>query len=644
MTLTKSKKLSRKTTLLLFSVMCALLLIPVFAVVTHSAKASELNATQGMFHFSAQDENQGYIKDQTGRTGGFETRLYKEPDDTDFYFTVSQSGQVIVNCGSGEYSIPRFDSDSNEQINAANNAQDNNFSAHSDFWITVEAGSNTLTPVGRPGYTFNHWIFVDENGTYVGNPEINKTYRWVEGAYGIVAQYEKCAQLSGTVIYGGANDIEPGQPVEHALVEFFNNSFYSRQYTDSYGKFTVSADDIQGGILEITYPGFRSYRVQLEPSQIKPETDLGEIQLFSVENSIKLSGTIFQMLEGEKYGVGGAYIYFVPDDKTKDPIFSMSESAGTARRLSNGEEGSYSMFIDKNQSGTLNVYKNIGGETGSAQATARVEASDSDITCDVELEFDENVKIITFSSPEGGTISVNNEVDGDIDEASFLTANYAVGNQILTDWDTGAITIIDSDGVATTYTPNPKEGYAYYDWSIRNFDDSPIPLKFEDKVQDNTHYTVLYRPAGKYVAVSDDAHHKEFKCTHTSQEFPDEVNFHKGASLEEELYAGTEITLMDGKLVCRYTDPAETTYWKQDTVEAIGQDGYVVDKYYVNGAEFNEGDSITVAQNDTVLISASYPAESNTAQTGDYLMIIGLMLGLIALGSGIYVVRKRSKN
>lgn len=643
MTLTKSRKLSRKTTLLLFVVMCSLLLIPIFAVVTHSAKASELNSVSSSFYIDTQDTTQGYIKDQEDRSGGsFETRLYKEPSDTLNYFTVSQSGQVIVNYDDRNFSVPRFDLESSDQINAPINDQnDNSFSRNNR--IHVRNGSNTLTPVAAPGYKFDRWIFANEDGSIFGEPEIGKTYKWVEGADAIVAQFVKCAQLSGTVIYGGANDIEPGQPVEHALVEFFNNSFYSRQYTDSNGQFTVSADELQGGILEITYPGFRSYRVQLEPSQIKPETDLGEIQLFSVENSIELSGTIFQMVEGTPYGVGGAYIYFVPDDKTKDPIFTMSESAADVKKVSNGGMGTYSMFIDKNQSGTLYVYKTSGEY--SAQTEVIVEASDYDITdFDVELVFDDNVKIITFSAPEGGTINVENAVNGDIKEASFVTANYAVGNQILTDWDTGAITIIDSDGVATTYTPNPKEGYAYYDWSIRNFDDTPIPLKFEDKVQDNTHYTVLYRPAGKYVAVSDDAHHKEFKCTHTSQEFPDEVNFHKGASLEEELYAGTEITLIDGKLICRYTDPAETTYWKQDAIEAIGQDGYVVDKYYVNGAEFNEGDSITVAQNDTVLISASYPAESNTAQTGDYMTIIGLALSLIALCSGIYVVRKKREN
>lgn len=124
--------------------------------------------------------------------------------------------------------------------------------------------------------------------------------------------------------------------------------------------------------------------------------------------------------------------------------------------------------------------------------------------------------------------------------------------------------------------------------------------------------------------------------------------------MEEQLYAGTEITLKDGKLLCHYQDSSETTYWKDDTIQAIGQDGYTVDKYYINGEEFVEGQSLLVGQYDVVNITATYTSadnpdvpgggsESANAQTSDFSYQLIMLLVLLA-GVSCTVLLSRKTN
>lgn len=624
MNLTKTCKLNKKVSYGVLMILLSLFLLPIVMIMSSQAKATDLpvNQVSETKTIRTADPNQGMIYEpRLGNMEKYTKTFGKQAPDYNFC-ELQVNNQLIVKSfnDSGE---PELDSEV----------------------VTLKANPN-------PGFTFDHWeVYVNDEDK--GAAEYNKKYG-IEDFTDFVAVFKACGKLTGKVVEGKPNSNEVDDPLSGCIVEFYNDNFYAMATTNYEGKFDISADEDNGGYLEITKEGYRTHFQQLSKEDIKKQ-ELGTIEMHAVANKITISGTVYLSTdENTEKALPDTYIYYVPEGK--GPIFTKSQQS---LEMKNGNDGNgyYEITVDKGIKGTLYAYHpNLYNKK--ATSVFVQEFAESDTAKDIKdikiiLEDSDNTSaILNFScSADQGTIS---QVDtyGEERKGAFISNAFEKAKEIHADWNTGTVYVETSNG-NIAYTPIPKDGFAYYDWVIHDFDDNPIPYLLETTVDRNSQYTAVFKPAGSYTATSNDEHHKTFKFTSESSEFEGKKFESADISRLGQLYAGTTITVQDGKLVMNYKENENDEYWKTDTIEAVGQDGYIVDKFLLNGTELN--DTYTVTQNDKLGLTVSYKnvnpgpgpdpdnptptpvsdVANNITQTGDS-SLAGIMV-LIAIVSAMVV-------
>ena len=154
------------------------------------------------------------------------------------------------------------------------------------------------------------------------------------------------------------------------------------------------------------------------------------INLYTVANSVILSGNVYMKIDGEEpEPLGGAYIYYAPEGK--QPISTKSIIAQRKKlpilnneNEDNDSNGSYSLAIDKGIPGKLQVYIS-GNYTAAATLDLSAEDTSEDIVKDIYLEQSDEGVIVTFHSSDAGSIALDGEGG-----YSMLTGYYHKGDDV----------------------------------------------------------------------------------------------------------------------------------------------------------------------------------------------------------------------
>lgn len=654
MKLTNSYTLGKKATTALLIALFALLLIPISVMASNTAKATELNGDR--------DSN-----------GEWKTIRIEDCNQDG---QISSYGFFKVNNIDLEWGYKECEFGDDESVNYVTTSNGITLNIMYQNGSSSDPTTDVLSPMWKAGYYFDKWE-VYKNGSKVGDAELNKQYS-SDDFTEFVAKYKKCGVVSGTVVDSSS---KTNEAIPYAVVEFYNGQgFYAQTSTDLEGKFNISADDVNGGIIEITQENYQIYRTEITLAK-EEKKDLGEIVLVNIDpnNSVTIKGKVIAKDESEEFidnGVGNAYIYFAGTNN--ELFFTISKYWSQASKINDEETGSFSLTVNKNCTGKLYIIKE--GYTYCYEEGYSIEVHDDDINLDQDfttLTMNKNTHIINFKSSDKGSIVYSDDYVTNA-EASFVNSSFTCDHDeptnhipIYGSWNDGAISIPGVHGHTRTYTPVADEGYAYYDWAIHGIlggTQIARPFRIQDVIDDNYEYVALFKPAGSCSCASADPHHVAFKCTHTTDDFPDEAFSHVSEEFDDTLYAGTVIKYEDGKLVMSYQteEPdlqTNKTYSQQNVVEAIGEDGYVVNNYYVDGVAITEdSEPVIVAQNSAYTINVDYKLENpvdpvnpdvpgegenadSSAATGDFAPFAVLAVIAVAAGAGAFALsRKRRSN
>ena len=141
-------------------------------------------------------------------------------------------------------------------------------------------------------------------------------------------------------------------------------------------------------------------------------------------------------------------------------------------------------------------------------------------------------------------------------------------------------------------------------------------------------------------------HHKIFHCVLTMT---------KGSEQKTEVHDTVEISGDDanmhvgatyyidesGNMNIHYVYEDDTDY--SLTIQPVGEDGYVVDKWSSNGVDLVVGEVHEITTTDPINNLVSYKPAQSIAQTGDSLPLAVVAISIIALLAGGLMLRKSFK-
>lgn len=445
----------------------------------------------------------------------------------------------------------------------------------------------------RPGLIFDEWKVInisdeDTVDVWPRNPADGLDIFSDQFYHCYIRPYGQEGNVSGGTITIG------GSPASNVTVRFVPDD----------GEQVYTAVSNQDGSYYLTMPEFQDGTITVFGGNCKIEIrsvtaeDLEDgninFELEKITSPISLSGNIVGYREGaedEEFPVPNAILYFYQQD---NPItMAVSDYAGN-----------YRITVPANEAGNLVcLYNGFMPEAISYPDPIDVPKTDQNFK--LQQQTDESVVMYFSVFGEYALLTKNGgpetSVAADLYSKDGCSYHY--------DWFTGDIFVAEDDGKNDVYKVFPKPGWAFYDWHILNWQNEPVDLQLNAKVDENLFFYGHFKEAGQLTFASADTDkHQGFNIEISSNE----ENF-PGVNMDETeyaafLYEGTEVTFENGylKTHCEVTENDEHTYIEEYKITPVAQEGYEFDQWYRFGEPVAEGTTLTIQQFDDFPITVSY--------------------------------------